>query len=418
MAYDAQRCLSILKQGAAAMKVVGMPEAHVLIFLRIACQEGCVISSRKLGRVCTSLMMEGYDTKGMRIKSKSCDFGPMAGFLCKDPRLQKVGAGYVDKQRKEIEHALTGDEWDTTGLWKASTEQICISPKRLDILQHWTDEEYKGARINPEAVKDDILIGTVTNPVTFDYVLRRETRNGDSVWAIYYSEKKVPRAPVVWRAAWEAVAGGCGLKPMLGLVNPFPAYARGHYKNCVIGDYDLFGVWPKKCHYDERGEDRRIAGMSRSMNPADVNKQITDWEDRRLGNISNRVHTVAQMVNSAIYCDTQGGVGGSRDVIHHSDEAGRPFIEGIDDPIIAFIPPAYIVGVESPSNHPEQWKAFFRLCDSLGYRVILNQHWKWQMQTWGLEYLGTTGDAQGWRPDRNQIERLHAGGLGKLRHPH
>jgi len=403
------KCLAYLKQGEIAMHAVGMPKSHAAAFMAIAVQERCVISSRNLGRVCTSLMSEGYDTKGFRIKSKSCDFGPMAGFLCADPRFQKKGAGYVAQQQADIDHAMHGDDWDSTGKWKASTSQICITPERLKLLQNWDDDELKDARIAPVAMKEDVMVGSITSPIKIEYVLRRETRNGDTVWAVYVSDKPIPRQAVVWRAAWDALAAGNGLKPLLGLVNPFPAYERGHYKNCVIGDYDLFGVWPAKAIYQARGEDMRIAGMA--SNPKAVNKQIIDWEDQRLGNISNRIHTVAQMINSAVYFDNQKGRGRARNVIHHSDEAGRPFISGIDDHVIAFLPPNHIVAIESPRGAPipDQWKAFFNLCNLLNYQVILNTHWKWQMKAWGLDDLGTTGDEHGRRPDRAAIERMHAG---------
>ena len=221
------------------------------------------------------------------------------------------------------------------------------------------------------------------------------------------------------------MAGSYELKPLLALVNPYPPYPVGHYKNCCTGDYDIFGVWPLKRRsvlgarvgrnspavFQPMGEDRRIAGMSTrttlvgppGQQKKAVDKQIEDFEDKRLGNISNRVHTVAQMINSLVHSKLSGGRGPARDVIHHSDEAGRPFISGIDDHIIAFIPApgaSYIVGVESPGGvpAPAQWAAFFRIVDDLGFQIILNTHWKAQMNAWGVGSLGTTGEMFGARP--------------------
>jgi hypothetical protein len=108
---------------------------------------------------------------------------------------------------------------------------------------------------------------------------------------------------------------------------------------------------------------------------------------------------VAQMINSVAHAKLNGGKGPARDIVHHSDEAGRPFISGIDDHVIAFIPAngaSLAVGMESRDRTPirDQWTAFFRAVDQLGFQLILNTHWKAQMNAWGL---GNIGDARGWR---------------------
>ena len=422
--------LGLLMRDRAATHLVGMPWEHAQIFMQIARQEKCVISSRQLGRVCMGLISAGYDSKGFRIKSKSCDFGPMAGFLCFDERFHKKGAAYNPTQLKDIQHAIHGDAWDTTGRWKAGTAQICLTQERLAELQNWNDPQLPDARIAPVAVTPEILVGTVARPIALNYVLRRERRFGDDVWAVYSAAKSLPLQPVVWRAAWEILVGNYGIQPILGMVNPYPPYAAGHYKNCCTGDYDLFGVWPlrrlrgsdalrpghplatpvgmRPTPYQALGEDRRIAGMAPVR--ADVDAQIFQWEDKRLGNISNRVHTVAQMINSAVDGVTNRGGGGSRNVVQHSDEAGRPVVGGIDDHVIAFIPAPglnLIVGMESPGGAPNaaQWKAFFQVVHELGFEVVLNTHWMHQIAAWGLGGMGTTGDARGWRPAQNSPVR-------------
>jgi hypothetical protein len=304
-----------LKRDRDAANLVGMPWEHAQIFMQIAKQERCIISSRQLGRVCMGLMSGGYDTKGFRMKSKSCDFGPMAGFICVDERLHKKGAGYNKKQKEDVNHALHGDNWDRTGKWRASTEQICLTEARFKELREWSDPENSGARIDPVEVVPGTWIGTLLAPVRFDYVLRREERFGDTVYALYYTNETLSRQTVSWKFGnWSTLLQGNELKPLLALVNPYPPYPLGHYKNCCTGDYDLFGVWPIKklvgvdafpqhirarlgplyagiiTPYDPLGEDRRIAGMSRTA--ADMNRQTEAFEDLRLGNISNRVHTI------------------------------------------------------------------------------------------------------------------------------
>jgi hypothetical protein len=409
-----QILLGKLKRDHAATHLVGMPWEHALVFMQIARHEGCVISSRQLGRVCMGLMTEGYDTKGFRIKSKSCDFGPMAGFICADERFHKKGSGYNATQKKDIDHAIHGDKWDKTGVWKAGVEQICLTHTRFLELKAWDDDENKGARI--ETVKkavtrgglsEEYYLGSMTAPVPFYYVLRKEVRMGDSVLALYYTDKKLPQeSNILWQSPWQVLANELKLKPMQALTNPYTSYPKGHYKNCCTGDYDLFGVWPRKKNYEALGEDRRIAGMpiawkGGGIDPGPTNNQIIEWEDKRLGNLSNRVHTVAQLLNSAANIDAKP----CRNIVNHSDEAGRPFISGIDDHVIAFIPGPqgvnYIVGVESPRGMPNiaQWQAFFTLCIDMGFQVVVNAFWMTQLRQWGLDSSRsvTMGDARGWR---------------------
>src|SRR5580693_9311219 len=85
---------------------IGMPVAHKQAFLDVAADQRCVIMVRATGPTCHGLLEEGYDTKGYRIHGKSCDWGPMAGFVMRDPRLNKYGRAKADFNRKKHEEAL------------------------------------------------------------------------------------------------------------------------------------------------------------------------------------------------------------------------------------------------------------------------------------------------------------------------
>jgi hypothetical protein len=69
--------------------VIGVPYAHAQAFLTVARSQQCVIMVRTTGPTCHGLLEEAYDTKGYRIHGKSCDWGPMAGFVMRDPRLNR-----------------------------------------------------------------------------------------------------------------------------------------------------------------------------------------------------------------------------------------------------------------------------------------------------------------------------------------
>jgi len=389
-----------LIQGARALQKVGMPPSHAPAFMQIATSRACVISSRELGIVGTGLVEEGYDSKGFRIKSKTCNFGPMAGFVCTNPNYSKRGVAYAPTQQRDIDHALKDD--DKVG-WRGSVEHICISQKRLD----WLRGEPSVNVITAPLTRDGtVLHGRIVEPAPVVYVLRRQphAKTREVVWHLYTVGKetelgRIAATPALQMQPWDTLRTALALKPIEALVNPYPAYPLGHYKNCVCGDYDLFGVWPRRANYDPMGEDRRIAGMLPGQSKAQGNarnQQIFSWEDKRLGNINNRVHMVGQMINSVLP-PAEGAIGGRRDMVHHSDEAGRPMVTEVELPVIAFIPPGPgRVGLTVAAENIAQMRSLVALCDILGFQVILNAGWVTQLSAFGA-VPGTTGDSRGWQ---------------------
>lgn len=65
---------------------------------------------RATGPTCLGLLEEGYDTKGYRIHGKSCNWGPMAGFVLRDPRLNKSGTVKEGFNRRKHNEALNLDD--------------------------------------------------------------------------------------------------------------------------------------------------------------------------------------------------------------------------------------------------------------------------------------------------------------------
>jgi hypothetical protein len=379
--------LDVLLQGQAALDHVGMPASHGKAFEQIALAENCVISSRELGETGKQLVEEGYDSKGFRIKTKSCDFGPMAGFVVEDPRFSKKGLAFAATQAKYTTHALTDD--DNVG-WRAGTEQICLSQARMDYLRGNAK-----TRVIPRFTGDaNLLVGSLNAPAELHWVARKQPHKltQESVWHLYVA----PDATVLQRP-WDKMKDLLG--PMRALVNPYPAYPTGHYKNCCCGDYDLFAVWPLKKNYSPLDEDRRIAGMNSKAEDRD--KQIEAWEDKKLGNISNRVHLVAQLINSALP-SVMGAVGGRRDMCHHSDEAGRPGVTSLDTPIIAFIPIHKRVRVVT-ARTIQDVRTLVVACNELGFQVIINAGWKAQLGV--VANFATTGDSRGWQTPQGDPAR-------------
>lgn len=77
----------------AAQAATGFPEKIQAVFGEVCETEKTIILSRVPGKATFGLIEEEYAQKGYHIKAKSCDWGPMEGFVCKQPIFNKKGLG-------------------------------------------------------------------------------------------------------------------------------------------------------------------------------------------------------------------------------------------------------------------------------------------------------------------------------------
>jgi hypothetical protein len=80
----------------------GFPGDISEVFKSVADEKKTIIISRVPGPATLTLIDEGYDLKGYHIKAKSCDWGPMAGFLCKHPLFNKKGVNQIAGNLKSL----------------------------------------------------------------------------------------------------------------------------------------------------------------------------------------------------------------------------------------------------------------------------------------------------------------------------
>lgn len=84
----------------------GFTDYMIYSFLESAREFKTTISSRLPGKVGLDLIETGYDLKGYQIKAKSCNWGPMAGFICKLPPFNKYGSDKIDYNAYNIFYYL------------------------------------------------------------------------------------------------------------------------------------------------------------------------------------------------------------------------------------------------------------------------------------------------------------------------
>ena len=379
------------------LRLEGFPILHSEAFLKVAKMQNCVIMCRTPGIACEMLLAQDYDGKGFFIKSKSCNWGPMAGFVCLDPRLNKKRDKGAFKNLKCSRLALSNFFEGK----KAGATPLIINQERIVWLKKQLGQQLKRLNENSfEYIDGDFHC----------YLIKSNSNNGNQ-WALYYNIskfygidslvsfndkiantfinkfniKEVKQKKLV-KAFWDLVAQNDyislkgkakedlnkldiidknSLVPVMGLVNPhLPFSGELNHLNAVTGDYDLYAIWPK--HPSE--DDYRVAGMSDTVTDDDIiSGENISSIGRVVGNISNRIYFIAQLINSLIPSTT----GKSPNRIFHSDEVGRPFIDEVDSAAV-FTPDGKLFML----NHAKDLAHFIEYFHDKGYTCFINKGWK------------------------------------------
>lgn len=329
----------------------GISLLHAESFLEVSKSTGCIIMTRTPGEACLGLLAEGHDAKGFHIKGKSCDWGPMAGFLCAEPLFNKAGgAGAIANAKAH--HASLTKPLGKTGL-TSRLVALELSEERAAWVARRLGVKLEGA----------VVQGTTPIPNTqlkLGWLLVHDVAFGR--WQVYHDASGLAAATRLlarpddlatvdaYRQRLDKQAGGSpsgfpgypGYKPVLALTNPYAAYTQPetNFKNAVTGDFDLFAVWPRA------GQDApfrvRVGGM-KNVDPKAQKAAIYAAEERDaigqvVGNISDGLYDVGQRLNSVMAQKT--GVSANR--IFHSDEGGRPGMDTVDSSV-AFTPDGRIL---------------------------------------------------------------------------
>jgi len=343
-------------RGTPAVVHTGMPETHGRVFQAIADQTHCVIASREVGRWATGLLLESYATKGFHNKAKSCPWGPMAGFVMADPRFTKNPD--IAGQRGDLRKAVKSG---------GSEVQLYITDERRKAL------EGPLGRITRSGGNINEMIYTAPSPngPVMRFALRRTMdapgANGKILWAVLYARGEVRLSNDL--SSPNKPARGADMLPVMAMIDPAcPVAVRDTYRAATTGDYDLWAVFPRRKSYSQTGADRRMVPGSDRFRQ-NLTAYITN-EDEHRGNLTPRIAQIRNAINSGVRA--RGYTGG--DVVHHSDEAGRPMVSSIDFPCIAFVPGVEPYCIESVGDLRQFLPEL-----SFKYVLALNPGWHRQL---------------------------------------
>ncbi|WP_040071612.1 anthrax toxin-like adenylyl cyclase domain-containing protein [Pseudomonas batumici] len=309
-----------LLRGLSAITGTGMPIEHGRAFQQVADAQKCVISVRAVGPLATGLLLEGYATKGFHNKAKSCTWGPMAGFVLADPRFTKNPD--FQSQRKALQETVHSGAGQTPLYITDKRRKALENPLKCmtfaggnNLEMHYTAADPSGAPIKFVLKQTASVAGA----------------NGEALWGVFYGpqERRLSNDLKEMNQAPDRAS----LLPVMAIVDSHCSpQVRDTYRAATTCDYDLWAVFPRRHAYSRSGADRRmVPDTDRFPRGMDV---YTRHEHPDLGNMTPRIRGIRNALNTAVCA--AGYRGGN--VVHHSDEAGRPLVTDIDFPSLFFIP--------------------------------------------------------------------------------
>lgn len=383
--------------GSNDVKELGFPEGDQEAILEVAREYSSVILIRPPGIACLELLKEGYDAKSFHLKAKSCDWGPMMGFVCLDPRFSKKGGEGQEYNLDEMfesfnnrydsiegvdddDHADGRYPWvvpiaisdrrkrdlfaDRSGLKGAGDSQ---SRDRWEIKEH--SKSIDGIKY---ALLEYLPEGRRKHVVNF-ILLKDEplVSGGPDVWFLYYDFAALAEQPGARHfsdriksrlfkkrnvtATRESISDDRDLEQISEHLNLIETQMGSIYGKDEL-DHEpeflpVFGVAnpdsPGRRKYDHKravtGDYDLFAiwphvdhGSSADQRVAGMNKGTTDdqiVEGEKAGKIGRSTGNISERAYE-IGQMINSKIGAPFNRVYHSDEAGRPEIDSVDAAVV------------------------------------------------------------------------------------
>ena len=170
----------------------GFPRKVSEAFQKAADELNCVIWSRVPGKACTTLIDEGYNLKPFYVHGKSCNWGPMAGFVCQMPVFNKAGTSKMAYNLKEHINSL---KW-LDKIREREGEQDKVSKSLflpLTISENRKQELISNGFLphHKTTINKNLIFGIAQDKdgdkgtVAIEYLMRKR-RDNSNLWDIYH----------------------------------------------------------------------------------------------------------------------------------------------------------------------------------------------------------------------------------------
>jgi len=184
--------------GQALLDSQGFPKDIADAFDKTAQETNSIIMSRAPGKAVLALVAHGHDLKCYQVKAKSCDWGPMSGFLCQLTCFNKKGTEKIDyNDRNYVKYFKFIRDKDDPEFKKAvKGGQTPFIPLRLfdgrkeEILKDESIRSWKkhGKDIIGIASHSKKIDGKKQQTVLMEFLLRKSGNNAqkEDLWSVYH----------------------------------------------------------------------------------------------------------------------------------------------------------------------------------------------------------------------------------------
>lgn len=399
----------------------GIPREHSNVFRKVARETDTIIASREVGVYATGLIREGYATKGYHVKAKSCNWGPMAGFVLADPALGKKGTSGKAKgwQLSKINAAIKAGSI-VVPLVISNARRIALPLLMIKTAQYYETEEI---RLDAEVVKINVWSKQKEGALTCSFTLLKINQlmgcfkpigASPNDWIVCYAQKSSlinTCEPRFYKQVTTNTIPPQKYYQLCALSNPLGSVAKAPttYKAAQTGDYDLWGVFPKikQRSVAEKGLHRSVLKALRKE-PTETRVKTSFWErdvigshqyvrtyadygaqeGEHTGNMSLLIEEIAVRINVGCMREGSGGW-----VVHHSDEAGRPMVDEIDAKAVVYFPNGNVWVMDNEDDV----RNLRREIIILNYKPLFNPIWNYKLG------IGREDIMRDWRSRNNSV---------------
>lgn len=346
---------------------LGMPDIDQKILAEVAERENVIIGVRPVDEKSKSLIdSKLYSSKGLFVKAKSSDWGPMSGFIPVDQSFAKASARRdLDKFNGYAEQSIESGN--------AVSADLYLNQVRMDELV----SKYQSLTALEFDAESGMYKTTATNgDQTVTFFLNKVTVESKDLWQVHYMKD--------------------------GELAPFKVIGDPVSKQPMTADYDLLTVMYS---YAELGPQDKVKQpltweqWKESVTYEDLTPKYQELysseelynkkDGASLGVVSDRLKTLKDVINTSL------GRTDGLEMVHHGADDANPYAVMADNfPATFFVPKSFFMedglgegkgSIQTYFNvneqgavvirDPREFSNFQQVAINVSYRVSLNDKW-------------------------------------------
>ncbi|WP_232428214.1 C80 family cysteine peptidase, partial [Photobacterium marinum] len=346
---------------------LGMPEADQKVLAKIADRENVIIGVRPVDEKSKSLIdSKMYSSKGLFVKAKSSDWGPMSGFIPVDQSFAKASA------RRDLEK-FNGYAEQSIQSGNAVSADLYLNQRRVDDLV----SKYHSLTAPELDAESGMYKTTATNgDQTVSFFLNKVTVDGKELWQVHYMKD--------------------------GELAPFKVIGDPISKQPMTADYDLLTVMHA---YGDLGPKDKVKQpltweqWKESVTYEDLTPKYKELYDNEalynkkdgasIGIVNDRLKELKDVINTGL------GRTNGLEMVHHGADDANPYAVMADNfPATFFVPKSFFEedglgegkgSIQTYFNvneqgavvirNPQEFSNFQQVAINASYRGAFNDKW-------------------------------------------